>query len=221
MVGVPSYNRENTLAPPVLPEGPYNVSLERMEHKTAKNGGNDMLVGRFVVDTGQHMGAFVENLFYFGHQNEFGEKALQTLANFARRDDGSLNPKVDGSGNVTAPGGFVFTSDVPDWTAFGNQFVTNPPLRVKVKVYHTYDIERNDDDWERKVKKDVFDAFVAGGGRGSIKANLRIEAPPSEKATLPVKPITTGVTPKATYPGGGAGQVTGVAAADEEDDLPF
>lgn len=227
-MALPTFDRSNTANFTVIPEGDYDVSLVKSEHKEARSG-NDMMITGFVVDNGEHMGAKLENLFYFGHEKQIGEKQLNTLAVHARRRDGSLDPKKDDNGNVISEGGFAYTNDVAGWSEFVKQFLTRPPLRVRVRVKHEFDIEV-DGDWKRRVTKEKFDKHVAAGGKGFQKGVVKaILSPPKAAPILEAVPEGAEQTRPAgpatpAYPapsGDGAATREPVPAVADDDEIPF
>lgn len=212
---IPQYNRKNTPTPRFLEEGEYDFALSQFVHKPTRSGNGDLLIGEYVVDNGPSAGAKAENSFFLGHEKQFGEEQLQAFCNAARRADGSLDPAVDqqsGKLILVTPngqqtidpaaalrdpdgdpvpvnaGGFVYQSDVQTLAQFAAQFVVpgSLPLRARFRVVHTYNIEKDNGNWEDRVPKAKYDEHRALGKKGVTRLNLYLVGPPAAPPSIPV-----------------------------------
>ena len=205
-------------APSTLPEGEYDFSLQATEYKETRTS-KDMMLEEWVVDNGPDQGAKVTDFFVAG--TDFGEQLFNEKCLAMRKDDGSLDPVVDEeTGELLCEvdeetgeflvdedgdlipvncGGYAYEgAESPK--EFVKQFVQTPPLRVRARVYHEYDIE-TDKGWKRRVKKAEFDAHTEGGGRGSVKPKMRVVGPPAEPAELELEPKEEKAAKKPGFPG--------------------
>jgi hypothetical protein len=167
MNGLPDYNPENELSDIGVPaEGLYDVSLIAAEHKVARTGKN-MMLAEFVIDNDpKEIGAKLEDMFVFmGKPDGFGERKLQRFANRFLTDDGALNP------TDTYKGGYTYKAGLAGWQEFCAQFVQIPPLRIRVKVKHTFDVEQVDGTWKNKCTRAEFDAAKAEGSKAYVEAS--------------------------------------------------
>ena len=200
-------------------EGWYDATVSSSEHRVSRSG-NDMVVMDFTFDNGPHAGASVTNYFVFGTNSKVGEATLTKMSARARS-------RVHRTGFVFGP--------KPGWDEFAEQFLTDPPLRVRIKIRHERQIE-TDRGWKKISKREaaklgddeVFTQLkVADFDVVKAKATLEVtpERPTSAAGAGFAAPAATQAPaeaiPGATPPGGYQTEWGGDGARDEDDELPF
>jgi hypothetical protein len=184
--------------------GKHNAAL-KMEYKKSAMG-NDMLVATLTIDTGDDAGMEVKDYLSFTASSDLGHRKLEAIARRAR--------------SANHQNGFQYSSAVPGWPQFAEQFNQSPPLRLEIDLYHAYSIEVSDGQWQDKGI--TLAQYEAHDGKKSRKAVVRAYSEPTAKAAFNLNGGSSRPAPQAnTMPVFGGAAPAGGFDPSGDDDLPF